>query len=226
MPDYVIFEQATGRILRRIKVPEAFLAGSFDPAVEAYLEADAEPDHCYVADGAIAALPDAPGPWAVFDYAARCWIDPRTPDDLADAFPALKSAARAQLMAACAAFEAGFVTPLPAQAMKYARKEADARAFLAADDPDPADHPWIAAEVGITAPTAWEVAQVYVNLASLWTEVACRYEPIRLRAGASIDAAASPADLEAAVMTFSEAMQLLVAGLSAGPVSAEPEAAA
>lgn len=60
---------------------------------------------------------------------------------------------------------ARFVTLLPGQEAIYQAKEAEARSFLArvrgGDDLD--DFPYLAAEVGITAPTAHDLAQLWLQ---------------------------------------------------------------
>lgn len=84
-----------------------------------------------------------------------------------------------------------FITALPGQEMVYLDKEAQARAYLSDPDPDPADYPGIMAEVGATAPTAYEVAQVYLNQAAIWRQVSAVIEGVAMAAHATIDTAAS-----------------------------------
>ena len=87
---------------------------------------------------------------------------------------ALRRAGIAEVNRMVGAVRASFVTVIPAQDMVYLEKAAEARRFLAAYptpedvpdeiDPDPAlGFPFILAEIGITAPTACEVAAVYVD---------------------------------------------------------------
>ncbi len=80
-----------------------------------------------------------------------------------------------------------YVTMIAGQEMLYLRKEAEARAYLA--DPNPADYPLIMAEVGITAPEAWHVAQVYLGLSAVWISLAAPLETARLGAIAQIEVA-------------------------------------
>ena len=101
---------------------------------------------------------------------------------------------------------ASFVTVIPAQDMVYLEKAGEARRFLVAY-PTPADvpetvdadpvlgFPFVLAEVGITAPTAWEVAVVYVTGAHLprrRRRAGDRAARHRRRDRAAIDAADAP----------------------------------
>lgn len=102
-----------------------------------------------------------------------------------------------------------FVTDLPGQEMMYLRKEARARAFLA-EPVTPADltaYPLIAAEIGITAQTAAEVAQVYINLAFLWETVGAALETVRLGAISAIETAADTTAIDQTLTSFFTAME-------------------
>ena len=75
-----------------------------------------------------------------------------------------------------------FVTDLPGQQMIYLAKEAEAGAYLA-ESPEPASlgqYPLIAAEVGITADTALELALYWQGTANQWRALAASIEQIRL----------------------------------------------
>ena len=61
-----------------------------------------------------------------------------------------------------------FITDLPGQQLIYQQKEAEARAFIDDVAPDMADYPYLDAEVGVTAATAYDVALVYLEQASKW----------------------------------------------------------
>ncbi len=112
---------------------------------------------------------------------------------------AAKAAARAKLAEAAAAARAAMITALPGQDMIYLAKEAEARAWIADPVPDPAAYPLLVAEIGITAPDAASLAQLWLNLAALWREAAAQLEALRLSVGAAIDAAGTVADVEAAL---------------------------
>ena len=101
-----------------------------------------------------------------------------------------------------------FVTDIPSQEMIYLEKRAEALRYLATD-PEPetlADFPLIAAEIGITAPTAWQLAQIWVNQSALLVAVAAQLETLRLGTAAAIEAATTAAEIEAAEAAFLQAL--------------------
>lgn len=109
----------------------------------------------------------------------------RAAQALADA----KAAARATLLAQVEAARRPLVTALPGQEMIYLAKEAEARRWIADPVPDPADYPLLSAEIGITAPDAHSLAQLWLNMAALMISEGARLEALRLSTGAAIDAA-------------------------------------
>lgn len=114
---------------------------------------------------------------------------------------AAKAAARAQINAAVGSVRAEFITVAPGQDSIYSAKEAEARAYLAGDR-RLADCPFLTAEVGITAPDAYQLAQLWLNLATQWGQIASRLEAIRLEWITKIDAAQDPSGLETALQMF------------------------
>lgn len=92
-----------------------------------------------------------------------------------------------------------FITDMPGQDAIYARKKETAVAYLQTDPPPSNldDFPLLQKEVGITAPTAFELAQIWLNLDSLWEGIAANLEAIRLSTNAQVDAATSIAELNA-----------------------------
>ena len=105
---------------------------------------------------------------------------------------------------------ASFVTVIPAQDMVYLEKAAEARRFLTAY-PTPADvpaeisadpelgYPFVLAEVGITAATAFEIATVYVVGAAAFRAAGAALETVRLGTVAAVEASETPAAIDAAV---------------------------
>lgn len=90
-----------------------------------------------------------------------------------------------------------YITSGQGQAMTYTEKRDQARAFLAAEDPDPADYPMIANEVGITAATAREVAEVIAGRYAAWKAIGEEIEKVRMIANKAIDDAADEAGAKA-----------------------------
>ncbi|GIT85454.1 hypothetical protein ROBYS_04700 [Roseobacter sp. OBYS 0001] len=91
----------------------------------------------------------------------------------------------------------------------YLRKEAQARAFLAeaVTPTDLTDYPLIAAEVGITAQSATQVAQVYINLAFQWESVGAALETVRLGAINTIETATNTSQIALTLTSFFTAME-------------------
>lgn len=88
---------------------------------------------------------------------------------------------------------AAYITVAPGQEMIYQRKEAEAREYLSflAEPATLTEFPLIAAEVGITAPTAAQVAQVWLNMAAAWVAVAAALETARMTQIGQIESAQS-----------------------------------
>lgn len=97
-----------------------------------------------------------------------------------------------------------FVTDIPAQQMLYLEKRAEAQRYLALpiEPRGLADFPLIAAEVGITAATPWQLAQLWLNQSAMLVAVAARLETLRLGTIAAIEAATSVEEIEALVAAF------------------------
>lgn len=104
--------------------------------------------------------------------------------------------AQARLIEVMAAARMAFVTPLPGQDMVYLAKETEARAWVAAETPDLADYPLLSAEVGVTAPDADQLAQLWLNMAALWRTTAAELEGLRLSTKAAIAAAQSVEEID------------------------------
>ena len=149
---------------------------------------EVEDDTHYWDGEAFRLYPPRPGPWAVWDGTA--WIDPRSEADHAADLEAARAAARRAVNHARGQARLRYITDEPGQAMVYLDKEAQAMAWLADPDPDPAHYPAIRAEVGSTALTAHEVAQVYVTQAAIWRQVSAAIEHVVMAAHAILDTAA------------------------------------
>lgn len=111
----------------------------------------------------------------------------------------------------------GIVTDLPGQQMIYLRKEEQARALVAAvtggQIPVPADYPLLAAEVGLTAQTIYQVAQVILFKSTLWQRIAAALEAYRFTKQAEI-ATATEKEITAYVdIDHKAALRAAIAGL-------------
>jgi hypothetical protein len=118
-----------------------------------------------------------------------------------DLRPARDAAIRA-VNAAVGVWRQSMITDMPGQLAIYQAKATEARAWLRDPAPVPADYPLICAEIGITAPTAGEVAQVWLNLAALSLAALAQSEHLRLSAQVAITAAPDETVLAAAIEGF------------------------
>ena len=105
---------------------------------------------------------------------------------------AIRAAAEAAIDAQADAQLEPYMTLSPGRAMTYMAKEAQAREFLAVAEPDLADFPLIAGEVGITAETAQGVAETILTMSRAWHSVGAAIESARLGAKAAVRKAATP----------------------------------
>lgn len=92
-----------------------------------------------------------------------------------------------------------YITPGNGQAMTYQQKVAEAQAFKATSNPQPSDYPILSSEVGITAGTLDEVADIVLAAFAQWQQIGAAIEGIRLGAKRDIDAAANEAAARAIV---------------------------
>lgn len=118
---------------------------------------------------------------------------------MAEALAAAKATARTRLASTITAARSAVITVLPGQDMIYQAKEAEARAWIAAPALDLADYPLLSAEIGLTAPDAHSLAQLWLNMAQLWRQAAAELEALRLGIGAQIDAAGTVEEVEVVV---------------------------
>lgn len=144
----------------------------------------------------------------IFDTASEAWIDPRTPEDHAAELVSARQTAIREIAAIRGAARLAYITDLPGQDMLYIAKMEEARAFIAEAEPDPADYPLIASEVGVTAPTAEEVAQVFLNLNALWRLAAGAIDAACFGAEAAVYAATTATEIDAALIALAAQLAL------------------
>ena len=134
----------------------------------------------------------------LIDWSQMITAETATSDGLERA----RAAARADLAAWGQASRRQYITPLPGQDMIYLAKQEEARRWMADAEPDLADYPLLSAEVGITAPDADQLAQIWANMAALWITAAGQLELLRLTASAAIEAAETITEITAALATI------------------------
>ena len=209
MIQITVYETSSGRILRTVSAGRLEDAELNVTAGEELIPGQFDGDQYYVAGGMPAEYPPKPGPWASFDYGSGSWIDPRTPAEVAADLDESKAAAAASVNTAIGLVRRKFVTDIPGQDMLYLRKEAEAIRWLSDPAPDLASFPLISAEIGITGEDGDQIAQVWVNMADLWSGVAAQLETLRLGHIAQIEVAADQAQVDAALTAFGAAVEEL-----------------
>lgn len=123
-------------------------------------------------------------------------------DDLRSAFIERIQSARGEIRKL-------FITQLPGQDLVYMNKERQALAFLADPEADSMQYRAIHREVGITAPTAYEVAQVYLNKADLLDQASGVIEEATLGAIAIVEVAETVAEAEAAIASMNATLEAI-----------------
>lgn len=111
----------------------------------------------------------------------------------------IKSALKVGIDVAAEAERLKYITPGNGQAMTYQQKVAEAQAFKAATNPKASDYPILSSEVGITAETLAEVADIVLAAFAQWQQIGALIESIRLGAKRDIDAAEDEAAARAIV---------------------------
>jgi hypothetical protein len=117
--------------------------------------------------------------------------------------------ARVEIFRAVGQKRREFITDLPAQTEVYRRKEAEARAYLADPSPDMADYPRLSDEVGLTAPTADDLAALWVSMADAWDAADRAVEKARMTAKAAVASAETVADVDAALAALRGALDVV-----------------
>jgi hypothetical protein len=98
------------------------------------------------------------------------------------------------------------ITPGAGQALVYLQKELEVGRFFATYrgmseapiTPTPERFPFISAEVGITAPTMWEVAGVFQGAVSTWHHASAAIEKLRIAAKKAVASASNEAAIHKA----------------------------
>jgi hypothetical protein len=166
-----------------------------------------DPWSVYVWQGAAHPLPPKPGDWATFDPATATWLDQRSAAQRAADLELAKATAIARVNGWAARERGRHITAIPGQDMIYLAKEAEALRWLAADPPpvDLTGYPLLAAEVGITAETPDQLAQLWVHLGQIWRGLAAGIETTRLGTIKAITEAGDEDGVSAALATLPDA---------------------
>lgn len=105
-------------------------------------------------------------------------------------------------------------TDIAAQAGIYMDKRAEAVAYVAAVDhgtpPETlADYPYLEGEVGVTAPTAWQLAQIWLHRNDTFSAIGSATESVRRRAIVAVETAPDFDTIETIEAAFTEALNSL-----------------
>ncbi len=153
--------------------------------------------------------------WQDGVWVERLDLTPAAPVDVTWAAVArlgqIRAEARAEVNARVARLRARAETPIPGQADLYRDKRAEALAFVRtveqAGEPVPLeDFPLLAGEVGITAPTPWQLAQIWLHRADAARRLRDGSEALRQAALAAIAIAPDAASIDAVLTRLSTAL--------------------
>lgn len=110
----------------------------------------------------------------------------------------LEAALHARIDAEAGKARMRFISDSPGQQLTYQRKEAEARAFLAAPETPLSALPFLSGEMDATGADAATCAAAIVAAADSWILVGSRIERCRIAAKRAISAATTAADMNAA----------------------------
>jgi hypothetical protein len=118
---------------------------------------------------------------------------------------AIDSALHARIDRAAGEVRCRFITDVAGQQLTYDRKEREARAWLAAEAPEIADYPFIAAEAAATGVEPGAAAAEIVAAADAWAGIGSAIEGLRIGAKRAVTAASTREAKEAAAAVDWEA---------------------
>lgn len=95
-----------------------------------------------------------------------------------------------------------WITPGAGQAMTYARKVEQAKVVLAAQDPQPADYPMLAASIGIDGANLVAVANLVITMDQGWEQLGAAIEATRLSAKRAVEMAETVEDVAGVEITW------------------------
>lgn len=168
------------------------------------IEDHINPNDLYTKDGLIRVRSTCPGEYYSFDTVSESWVD----DSLAR-LPEIKLKALRFVDEECSKVRSSYVTDISGQEMIYTMKRDEVVAYLNDSDPILSDYPLISAEIGITATTAYEVAQIYINMSYMFTQALAALENIRLIAVSTINSATEKTGVDTALEDFSAGLSSL-----------------
>lgn len=103
-------------------------------------------------------------------------------------------------------------TSSASRAARYIRKEQEARAYVAAEEPDDADFPMLGAEAAARSMTVADLAADVIAAADAYASLAAQVEAARASARIAIEAAGTVEAMQAAARAAVAAVEAMVAG--------------
>lgn len=202
-----IIEESTGRITSTVVCHVNQVAAQYSDGYFPVPAADdiSDTSH-YYKDGRFVSYPPKPIGWSTFDFVTEQWVDQRSFLEIGAQLEVTRAASLLRVNAAIEKIRARYITVIAGQDMIYVVKREEAAAYVNDPAPNLADYPLIAEEIGVTAPTAYEVAQVWLYMNAALKPIAGRLERIRLTATNDIKAASTEADIIAADAAFTASL--------------------
>lgn len=186
-----------GKILRCGSCDESILSSqAADGQSVSVIEELIDDSVFYFRNGELVEYPTMPTPIHTFDYENGIWVVNGREGEVAEYVAQLKGQVKESFNSELSLARTKYVTFLPGQENIYAAKEAEAKAFLADTSQALSDFPFLQAEVGITAPDAESLAQIWLNMSFLWRNIASTLEAIRLSFNNAVESAATVEDAE------------------------------
>jgi hypothetical protein len=108
---------------------------------------------------------------------------------------AAKSRATEKINADCAALRTRFLTEIAFQGQTYRDKLDDCRAYLAADNPDLDNYPWLAGADETERMGAHDAAEYIVQTYQTWRAIGVAIERVRITTKRLVEAATSQPDV-------------------------------
>lgn len=212
--NFSVYHLETGRIVLNAMALDEEGAAANAPEGYGWIEGHWGPESHYVYEGQVLPLPSSPGPWATFDPFVGVWYDARTPEQLAAEFEQRRAEALTRLLQLVNAARAPYITNVIGQEMIYLSKQLEAQAYLAEvaansgveEGIDLSAYPWLQREIGLTAPTAYQLAQLWLGMKALLNYVGPLIEEVRLTGQDALRAATTPEELEAALVAAHAAL--------------------
>lgn len=207
MIEVTVYQVETGQIVSSFATQREDTIGLNVGEGQGYILGLFDDNTHWIREGEAVPLPPRPSGDHHFDFSIGAWVSSAfSSEELAADLLNAQTVAIGKVNETCGSIRAMFVTVIPFQETTYADKEKEAAAFVVDDNPSEDDYPYIFAEVGETAPTAFQVAQVYLNKAYLLRSQNAGLEKVRIAAITAIENASERSEIDSAALAFDAAI--------------------